>query len=92
MKQYCRYCSFCFDADEFRCSNHPEGKELRMSRAQINRENHCPNFALSDLGDVETGKPYRPMNPHGRRTVRRDAPAGWVPGGVQVTLWDVDKR
>lgn len=51
MKQYCRYCAFCFDADEFRCSNHPEGKELRMSRAQINRENHCPNFALSDLGD-----------------------------------------
>ena len=32
-----------------------------MSRTQINRENHCPNFALTDLGDVETGKPYRPI-------------------------------
>jgi len=32
-----------------------------MSRTQINRENHCPNFALTDLGDVETGKPYKPI-------------------------------
>lgn len=32
-----------------------------MTRAQINRENHCSNFALTDLGDVETGKPYRPI-------------------------------
>lgn len=32
-----------------------------MTRAQINRENHCPNFALTDLGDVETGKQYKPI-------------------------------
>lgn len=71
MKQYCRYCAFCFDADEYRCSNHPEGKQLRMTRAQINRANTCPNFALSDLGDVETGKPYRarefPYRKHEKR-------------------------
>lgn len=67
MRQYCRYCAFCFDADEFRCSNHPDGKELRMTRTQINRENHCPNFALSDLGDVETGKQYKPHERHGKR-------------------------
>ena len=60
MKQYCRYCGFCFESDDFRCSNHPEGKEPHWTRAQINRENHCPNFALSDMGDVETGKMYRP--------------------------------
>lgn len=60
MKQYCRYCSFCFDADDFRCSNHPKGLQPHWTREQINRENHCPNFALSDLGDAETGKPYRP--------------------------------
>lgn len=61
MKQYCRYCVFCFDAiDEFRCSNHPKGEEPHWNRSQINRENKCPNFALSDMGDVETGKPYKP--------------------------------
>ena len=62
MKQYCRYCAFCFqaDEDEFRCSDHPKGEEPHWTRKQINRENHCPNFALSDLGDAETEKPYRP--------------------------------
>ena len=61
MKQYCRYCAFCFEADDFRCSNHPKGEEPHWTRAQINRENHCPNFALTDLGDVETGRPYKPV-------------------------------
>lgn len=60
MKQYCRYCAHCFEADDFRCSDHPRGLEPHWNRQQINRENHCPNFALSDLGDVETGKQYRP--------------------------------
>lgn len=60
MKQYCRYCAYCFEADDFRCSHHPEGKEPHWTRKQINRENHCPNFELSDLGDVETGKKYMP--------------------------------
>jgi hypothetical protein len=62
MKQYCRYCAFCFqaDEDEFRCSDHPKGEEPHWTRKQINRENHCPNFALSGLGDAETEKPYRP--------------------------------
>ena len=60
MKQYCRYCAHCFEADDFRCSDHPEGKQPHWSREQINRENHCPNFALSELGDVETGRQYKP--------------------------------
>lgn len=59
MKQYCRYCAFCFEADDFRCSNHPLGEEVHWTRKQINRQNHCPNFALTDLGDVETGKEYK---------------------------------
>ena len=64
MGQYCRYCAFCFEAgdDEFRCSDHPQGKEPHWTRKQINRKNHCPNFALSDLGDVETGRQYKPIN------------------------------
>ena len=66
MKQYCRYCAFCFqaDEDEFRCSDHPKGEEPHWTRKQINRENHCPHFALSDLGDAETEKPYRPREPY----------------------------
>lgn len=62
MKQYCRYCAFCFDlCDIYGCSNHPKGKQPYMTRKQINRKNNCPNFSLTDLGDVETGKPYRPL-------------------------------
>lgn len=62
MKQYCRYCSYCFqaDEDEFRCSDHPKGEQPHWTREQINRANSCPNFDLSDLGDAETGRPYQP--------------------------------
>jgi len=66
MKQYCRYCAFCIEADDFRCSNHPKGKQPHWNRKQINQANKCPNFALSDMGDVETGKKYRPQV-HGTR-------------------------
>lgn len=70
MKQYCRYCAFCFqaDEDEFRCSDHPKGEEPHWTRKQINRENHCPHFALSDLGDAETEKPYRPRGQYRKKT------------------------
>ena len=69
MKQYCRYCAFCFQYDEnvFHCSDHPQGEQPEFSREQINRENHCKNFALSDLGDAETGKPYSPRKPYRKR-------------------------
>lgn len=67
MKQYCRYCAHCFEADDFRCSNHPKGLQPHWTREQINRENHCPNFALTDLGDVETGKAYRPREQNRKR-------------------------
>ena len=62
MKQYCRYCAHCFqaDEDEFRCSDHPRGEEPHWTRQQINRENRCRNFALSELGDAETGRKYEP--------------------------------
>ena len=60
MKQYCRYCAYCFEADGFQCGNHPRGEEPHMTREQINRANTCPNFILSDNGDVETGKQYKP--------------------------------
>ncbi|MBR0463482.1 MAG: hypothetical protein IJJ23_03760 [Clostridia bacterium] len=79
MKQYCRYCAFCFEADDFRCSNHPEGKEPHWTREQINRPNNCPNFALSDLGDVETGKQYH----------ERDKPVKrYAKDYEQIRIWD----
>lgn len=57
MKQYCRYCAFCHtDFDWHYCTIY----EIEMSKKRITRENHCPDFALSELGDVESGKPYRP--------------------------------
>jgi len=62
MRQYCRYCSHCFAADDYRCGNHPEGKEPHWTREQINRPNNCPNFDLSPLGDVDTGKMYVPRS------------------------------
>lgn len=78
MKQYCRYCAHCFDAgDDFRCSDHPKGEQPHWSRAQINRENHCTNFALSELGDAETGKQYIP---------RKEKPAA---DKNQMTIWEV---
>ena len=58
--QYCRYCAFCFEADDFRCSNHPKDEQPHWTANQISRVNHCPNFALSDMGDVITGRPYKP--------------------------------
>ena len=60
MKQYCRYCAFCFEADEFRCSAEPNGRQLYMTEADIKRPNKCKEFALSELGDVITGRQYNP--------------------------------
>ena len=60
MNQYCRYCAFCFEADDFRCSAMPNGKELHMDEKDIKRQNHCKFFALSDLGCVITGRKYKP--------------------------------
>lgn len=84
MNQYCRYCAFCIDGDGLYCTD--MGKF--MSENDIKRSNKCPNFALSDLGDVVTGKKYQPR---AKRGVKDGAPDGWIPGGVQVTLWDEDE-
>ena len=54
MKKYCRYCAFCFCGDEYYCSAH--NKPLK----RINTAVKCDDFALSELGDVDTGKQYQP--------------------------------
>ena len=60
MKKYHRYCAFCFEADDYRCNNHPDGKEVHWSEEQIKRATNCKNFALSN--DVITGKKYCPRD------------------------------
>ena len=54
MKQYCRYCAFCFESSCYYCSalSKPLGDE------QIKRPNKCKEFAM--LNDVITGKEYKP--------------------------------
>lgn len=60
MKQYCRYCAFCFEADQYRCSAEINGQQLYMNERDIKRANKCPEFKLSELGDVITGRQYKP--------------------------------
>ena len=81
MKQYCRYCGYCFviGDDLYACSAYPGEKEIIQTRKQINRVNHCPNFALTDLGDVETGKQYKE-----RETYRKKH----ATDGRQISLLD----
>lgn len=56
MKQYCKYCSFCICGDTFYCTNF----EKELSHSSVNRTNNCKDFSLSELGDCETGKKYKP--------------------------------
>lgn len=56
MTQYCRYCSFCFYGDTAYCTDHEEV----LSDRKLRQVNHCKDFDLSPLGDVITGRQYRP--------------------------------
>lgn len=53
-KKYCRYCASCFLGDWYYCS------ELDKPLKQVNRAVNCDSFTLSEFGDVDTGKPYKP--------------------------------
>ena len=53
---YCRYCAFCFDGDCYYCSAH----DHVLFDEDIKRARHCKDFAYCELGDVITGKQYRP--------------------------------
>ena len=65
MKQYCRYCAHCFEGDAYYCGEH---KQV-LSETQIKRANQCKDFALSDLGDILTGKQYQPRDSRGVKGV-----------------------
>lgn len=52
--KYCRYCSSCILGDVYYCNAHD--KVLK----RVDKATNCKQFHLSELGDVETGKQYRP--------------------------------
>lgn len=54
MKQYCRYCAFCIQPDDYYC-------DLKGKFVSGTSENRCKDFALSDLGDADgSGRMYKP--------------------------------
>ena len=59
MKQYCRYCGSCIFGDCYYCTD----KQRVLTESEVKRANHCDSFNLSDLGDVDTGKQYKPKEP-----------------------------
>ncbi len=61
MKQYCRYCGFCIEVDSgYYCTD----DDHLMTESDIKRVNVCKNYAYSEIGDIITGKHYRPRKPH----------------------------
>lgn len=52
--KYCRYCAHCTSGDAYYCTEFE--KVLRNIKSAVK----CPLFTLSTLGDVDTGKPYKP--------------------------------
>lgn len=54
MAHYCRYCAYCFGGDCYYCSH----KDKVLNRIDV--QTQCRDFVLSALGDVDTGKPYKP--------------------------------
>lgn len=56
MAQYCRYCAFAFEGDCFYCGEF----EKVLSDSQMRHSNNCSHYVLSDLGDVVTGRAYKP--------------------------------
>ena len=55
--KYCRYCAFCINGDCYYCTCH----EKVLNR--VDTPTSCPDFVMSELGDVDTGKPYKPREP-----------------------------
>jgi len=69
MAQYCRYCAFCINGDVPYCTDH----EMELSESAIKRVNRCPDFVLSELGDVDSGRRYTPRHHAPSRAKDRDA-------------------
>lgn len=55
--KYCRYCASCICGDVYYCTE--KDKVLKS----VNNSTSCKMFVMSELGDVDTGKPYMPKKP-----------------------------
>lgn len=64
--KYCRYCAFCISGDAYYCTCYD--KVLN----NVNRVTSCSEFVLSELGDVDTGKPYKPRDFSDKVSVQKD--------------------
>ena len=62
--KYCRYCAFCIPGNDcpYYCTKH----ENPLSENQVRRITACKDFSLSELGDVDTGKPYSQREHRGK--------------------------
>lgn len=56
MKQYCKFCCRCFLGDVYYCN----AFDKVLTDSGIKHPNNCKEFILSEFGDVDTGKPYKP--------------------------------
>lgn len=65
-KNYCRYCSFLCYGDVPFCTL----KEQVKTVASIRTPTNCPDFDLSPLGDVESGKMYHPRKERGESALK----------------------
>lgn len=81
MKQYCRYCAFCIPHRDYERAYYCTEYKKEISWAGVRRVQKCERFALSDEGDVETGKHYQ------ERPAARAARAGGD-SGTQIRIWD----
>ena len=58
MNQYCRYCAFLSHGDAYYCGIY----KSVLSSKNVKAKNKCKDFEYCDLGDVDTGKQYKPRN------------------------------
>ena len=58
-KQYCRYCGMLSEGDCYYCNY-----KGVMSEDQIKRANTCKYYGYTDVGDIITGKQYKPRAPY----------------------------
>lgn len=54
MAQYCRYCAFCIQPDDYYCSLHDKFVSGKSA-------NKCKDYAYCELGDADgSGRQYNP--------------------------------
>ena len=64
--KYCRYCANCLTIGHY---YYCDEREIVLSFSQIRHQTSCSGFYPSCMGDVDTGRQYRPKK---RKPVVRD--------------------